>query len=72
MAGSVSTVAETLIIFALNAEAIRFSARWGVVREREMGREGVQIGLTPVDRSLDLLVCTPIGNWIARTKLLNQ
>lgn len=37
MAGSVSTVAETLIIFALNAEAIRFSARWGVVREREMG-----------------------------------
>lgn len=44
-------------------------AQDGVVRE---GGGGVQIGLTPVDRSLDLLVCTPIGNWVARTKLLNQ
>lgn len=36
------------------------------------GRDSVQIGFAPVYRGLDLLVCTPIGNWVVRTKLLNQ
>lgn len=46
--------------------------RFGLVQDWRTGVGGVQIASAAVDHRLDLLVCTPIGNWVARTKLLNQ